>query len=38
MGFRQCVLPKANARGIKKPDNFRLFGAAGILEMLAAIE
>ena len=36
LGFKQCVIPTANLKGLKKPENCRVLGAANINELLAA--
>jgi len=36
LGFKQCVIPAANLRGLKKPENFRILGAANVNELLEA--
>jgi DNA repair protein RadA/Sms len=34
LGFKHCILPQANMKGLKKPDKIRVFGASNISEML----
>jgi DNA repair protein RadA/Sms len=34
LGFRQCVLPRANFKGLKKPKDMRIFGVTNISELL----
>ena len=34
LGFKQCVLPQANLKGLRKPKELRVYGAANIQELL----
>jgi len=36
LGFKQCVIPSANLKGLKRPENCRVLGAANINELLEA--
>jgi len=36
MGFKQCIIPSTNLRGLKKPENCLVLGAANINELLIA--
>ena len=36
LGFKQCVIPAANLKGLRKPENCRVLGAANINELLEA--
>jgi DNA repair protein RadA/Sms len=36
MGFKRCIIPSTNLRGLKKPENFLVLGAANINELLIA--
>ncbi len=35
LGFRQCVLPQANLKGLKVPPGIEVYGAANISELLS---
>jgi DNA repair protein RadA/Sms len=37
MGFKSCILPEANAKGIKKKDGLRIFGVSSIADALEII-
>jgi len=37
LGFTQCVLPQANLEGLRKPEGFRVLGAANINELLESV-
>ncbi|MDR1560355.1 MAG: DNA repair protein RadA [Clostridiales bacterium] len=37
LGFKQCVIPTANLKGLNKPENCRVLGAANINELLLSI-
>lgn len=37
LGFTQCVMPQANLKGIRKPKDMRVFGAANIAELLELV-
>jgi len=34
LGFNECVLPKANCKGIKKPKDMKIYGVSNIGELL----
>lgn len=37
LGFKQCILPQANLKGLKKVDGIRVFGASNVNELLDLI-
>lgn len=37
MGFKSCILPEANAKGMKKKDGLRIFGVSSIADALEII-
>jgi DNA repair protein RadA/Sms len=36
LGFKQCIIPQANIKGIKKSNEIRVIGVSNILELLQA--
>ncbi len=37
LGFKLCILPEANLKGMKKPSNIELFGAANVTNLLDSL-
>ncbi len=37
LGFKQCILPQANLKGLKKPDGIRVFGASNVNELIEVV-
>ncbi len=38
LGFKQCILPQANLKELKKPEGIRVFGVSSILELVELIK
>ena len=37
LGFKRCILPKANLKGLKKMDSMKVYGVSNISEVLEII-
>lgn len=37
LGFKQCIIPQANLKGIQQKDNMRIFGVSNVSEVLNLI-
>jgi DNA repair protein RadA/Sms len=34
LGFKTCIMPKANTKGIKNTENIQVYGISNIIELL----
>ncbi len=37
LGFKHCVLPSANIKGLKRPESMRVFGVGNVAELLDCV-
>ena len=37
LGFKNCIIPQASLKGLKRPENIRIFGASNIGELLELV-